>query len=122
MESLEKLCYGRGDYLFRQGETGDCGYIIASGEVEVYKRNKLGKDVLVGRLGAGELIGEICLLEENAVRMATVVAFTDKVEVLRLDKADLMNEYAAVSPTMKIVIDALLHRLRQNYNKIALLS
>jgi len=120
--SLDKIIYRRGDYIFRQGETGDCGYIIASGEVEVYKRNKLGRDALVGRLGTHELIGEMCLFEDKAVRTASVIAFTDKVEVLKLNKADFVEEYAIVSPAMKMVIDGLLHRLRQNYNKIALLS
>jgi CRP-like cAMP-binding protein len=122
MHHLETLIYSRGDTIFKQGDTGDCGYIIMAGEVEVYRQNQWGKETLVSRLGVHELIGELCLFEDAAVRIATVRAFTDTVEVLKLEKPSVGQECAALSPTMKLVLNALLHRLRQSYSKIALLS
>jgi CRP-like cAMP-binding protein/HEAT repeat protein len=60
-----------GETLFAQGDKGEALYIICQGEVEV----RLGERV-VAKLGAGECIGELALLDGEP-RSATAVATCD---------------------------------------------
>jgi len=66
--------YRRGTTIVRQGESGDAFYIIETGEVDVYIKEK-GKNPLV-TLKSGDFFGEKALLS-SAVRTATCVAATD---------------------------------------------
>ncbi|GAC1375011.1 MAG: hypothetical protein NVSMB32_18030 [Actinomycetota bacterium] len=54
--------FNDGDYLFREGESGTEMFVIQLGEVVISKR--VGGQVLVlARLGRGEFLGEMALLE-----------------------------------------------------------
>jgi small-conductance mechanosensitive channel/CRP-like cAMP-binding protein len=50
------------DTLFSEGAADCTLYVVASGVLEVTKAGTTGKDVTVGRLGAGEYLGELGLL------------------------------------------------------------
>jgi CRP-like cAMP-binding protein len=115
------LLFQRGEHIIEEGTEGQSAYIIVSGEVEVFKTIR-GKRTLVGRLGAHELIGEICLFCDDTIRSATVEVFTDNVQVLELAKQDFETELAQLSPRMQMVIQALVQRLKKNYTQIAFLS
>lgn len=58
--------------LFREGETGDCAYIIESGRIEISRRLN-GADHVLAVLGPGEIVGEMALIEDQP-RSATAVA------------------------------------------------
>eukprot|EP00928_Gymnodinium_smaydae_P064725 TRINITY_DN47996_c0_g1_i1.p1 TRINITY_DN47996_c0_g1~~TRINITY_DN47996_c0_g1_i1.p1 ORF type:complete len:345 (+),score=105.79 TRINITY_DN47996_c0_g1_i1:101-1135(+) len=72
-----------GSMIIRQGDTGDCLYIIASGEVDIFVQRPgpdgvvdlayLGEKVV--QFGPGALFGELALMY-SAPRAATVVAST----------------------------------------------
>lgn len=120
----DAVMYERGETIIEEGEPGQSAFIILSGEVEVYKTNRRGR-VLVGRLGKNELIGEIGLFsdeEGEPVRSASVVAFTDQVAVIELGKEEFRAELEAMSPRMRMLVQAMIQRLRQTYTQIALLS
>jgi CRP-like cAMP-binding protein len=59
-----------GDTLMQEGSFGQQAFIIAEGAAEV----RIGGDV-VGLAGAGDLVGEMSLLDDGT-RTATVVALT----------------------------------------------
>lgn len=65
--------------LWRRGDAGEAMYFIVSGEVEVLIEPPL-------RLGAGEFVGELALLNERP-RSATVMT-TQSCQLLELDIAD----------------------------------
>jgi CRP/FNR family transcriptional regulator, cyclic AMP receptor protein len=64
-----------------EGMPGDACFIVVGGEVRV---TQLGEEI--ARVGAGELVGEIALLEERP-RTATCVAET-QVQLLELDGSE----------------------------------
>jgi CRP-like cAMP-binding protein len=75
--------YADGEYIVRQGEVGDCMYVIQSGEVEVIKR--MGQEEFcLAVLGAGDFFGEMALFERE-VRSASVRAINE-VWVLTLER------------------------------------
>ena len=68
---LELLTVPAHETVFRQGEVGDCYFLIESGEVAV-----VGDGAVVATLGPGEGFGEIALLRSGP-RTATVRALTE---------------------------------------------
>jgi CRP-like cAMP-binding protein len=68
-----------GEELFHEGDDGDAMYVVASGEIRVVK----GEEE-VARLGAGEVLGEMALLED-APRSATARA-ASTCTVYRIDR------------------------------------
>ncbi len=54
-----------GGLLTTEGEPGDALYLVISGDLEVVKRSGSG-DVPIARLGPGEIVGEMAVLESAA--------------------------------------------------------
>lgn len=80
--------YQDGEIIIRQGERGDCMYVIQEGQVEVLA--ELGENqVLLAIRAHGEFFGEMALFERE-VRMATVRAL-GRVRVLRINKKNLLQ-------------------------------
>ncbi|HLE56869.1 MAG TPA: cyclic nucleotide-binding domain-containing protein [Rhodothermia bacterium] len=77
-----------GDVLFREGDIGDCMYVIQEGEAEVI-RTEDGKDTRVAVMGAGDLFGEMAIIRHEK-RSATVRALTD-LTVLTIDKRTFLR-------------------------------
>jgi len=75
-----------GDILFAQGLTEPVLYLVAAGVIEV-SRSIDGRQEILGRIGAGDYIGEIGLLT-GTKRLVTAVAITDA-RIYALDKAAL---------------------------------
>lgn len=82
-EALEEVTMKRGTQIMKQGEDGDCMYLITAGEVVFYK-DEQGQQVEVGRSQSGEFFGERALMT-NEARAATAMAESD-VHLLRLDR------------------------------------
>ena len=87
-----------GSTLTEEGEKADGAYLILNGEVAVQRG---GQEI--GRLGPGEFVGEIALLNWSAARTATVVAATD-LDVLRYTNDDV-EQLVHVLPHFKRAMD-----------------
>ena len=73
---LQRETFRAGEVVFREGERGDKFYIIESGQVSVTRLAAGGQPVELSRLGPGEYVGEIALLQ-NSPRTATITASVD---------------------------------------------
>ena len=80
--------YGPGDAIVRQGDVGDCMYVVQSGEVEVVQTSGAGERRLAV-LKSGDFFGEMAVFEHE-VRSATVRA-RGEARVLKVDKRILMR-------------------------------
>lgn len=76
------------EVLCRKGDPGNQLYGILSGSLKVTTTAADGKDVLFGLMGAGEVIGEIALLDGEE-RSATVTA-VEETELLTLHRRELI--------------------------------
>jgi CRP-like cAMP-binding protein len=75
MDMAEPLSLRAGDVLIRQGEMGDCAYVVIRGDFEVQKQT--GQSVIkIDVRNPGDVVGEMALLS-RAPRNATLVAKTD---------------------------------------------
>ena len=85
--ALGKL-YRDGEDLVREGELGDCMYVIQEGKADVLVRRD-GEEVLLRTASKGEIIGEMAILQ-RVVRSATVRARGD-LHALTVDKKNFLT-------------------------------
>ncbi|GCE20490.1 Crp/Fnr family transcriptional regulator [Dictyobacter kobayashii] len=80
LQALAKSCqersYNAGATLINQGDSGVGLYIITSGTVRISKTKEGGHAEDLGELGAGNVLGEMSLLDDLP-RSATVTAVDD---------------------------------------------
>ncbi|MEA2194279.1 MAG: hypothetical protein QOG42_713, partial [Solirubrobacteraceae bacterium] len=86
---LQPLGAGAGADVVRQGERGDCVYLVDSGALRVH-----ADGLEVARLGPGECFGEIALLRDRP-RTATVTA-TEPVALYRLGREEFLAVVAGL--------------------------
>ncbi len=106
-ENMKEEAHPPGTYLIRQGEVGDKFYLIKKGNVEVYVDDGTASH-LTATLGAGEVFGEVALLEDKP-RNATVVT-KDEVEVYTLSKEGFHQALAASEPMREELIKVFCQR------------
>lgn len=80
--------YAPGEPIVRQGELGDCMYVVQSGEVEVVQTASDTEQCLA-TLKAGDFFGEMSIFERE-LRSATVRA-KGEARVLKVDKRTLLR-------------------------------
>jgi CRP/FNR family cyclic AMP-dependent transcriptional regulator len=80
--------YPDGEIIIRQGEKGDCIYVVQDGFVEVVKEID-GYNLQLAVLGKGDFFGEMAIFEHE-VRMATVRA-SGEARVLTIDKKNFLR-------------------------------
>jgi CRP-like cAMP-binding protein len=85
---LSKIC-NDADYVVRQGEAGDCMYIVLSGELEVVRRSQ-GREFFLATLGPGDFFGEMSLID-NEPRTASVRSVGQS-EVMMLDRQNFLGQ------------------------------
>ena len=83
--------------LFEQGKNGHEAYLIASGRVKIFQTTE-GKSVILAIRQAGELIGEMSLLD-NAPRMAAACALDDchLIVINQYNFNRILDEYPQIS-------------------------
>ena len=106
----QEVNFAKDELIIKQGDEGDCLYIILQGSVKILVNEKE-----VAQLGEKAVVGEMAILD-NEPRSASVVA-PDAVTALRIDQEDfyqLMNEKSEISYG---IIQYLIHRLREANKK-----
>jgi CRP-like cAMP-binding protein len=94
MDQILGICQQRrlkkGDHLTVEGDPGDDLFIIMEGMVEVFLEGKEKKPRILVNLGAGQLIGEMSLVD-HGVRSATVRVINDPAVVLVVRNQDFQR-------------------------------
>ncbi len=88
--------YEAGHVICRQGDPGDCMYVIQSGEVTINIKDGEGRAVPVATLKSGDLLGEMTLVDSQP-RSADVVAAT-QVRLFQVDRAAFDSMRATLHP------------------------
>jgi CRP-like cAMP-binding protein len=102
----ETMRFAAGREIYRENATADCAYVIARGEVVLY-RDHDGEAMLLARLGEGAILGELALIAQ-ARRLSYAAAATD-VEAIRLNRTlfrRILEEYPEVANQLRQRISA----------------
>lgn len=117
-ETLEKLARSsriisldRGEVLFEEGDESNAMYIILSGEMLVYKKNKI-----IARRKVSEYIGEMGLIESEP-RSASIRA-EEKSKLLEITKDEFQKEFSHHSQSLFALLKTLSNRARTDLDVI----
>ncbi len=102
--------YGDGEVIVRQGDIGDCMYVVQAGTVEVLTQRE-GKLVPLRVLGAGEIIGEMSLFDRE-VRSATVRA-KGEARLLTIDRRTFLSRVQEDPSLAFNVVKTMSRRIRE---------
>jgi EAL domain-containing protein (putative c-di-GMP-specific phosphodiesterase class I) len=106
---LPRQIFPAGAKIFTEGDEGHFAYAIEQGTVEVSQLSK-GRKVVLARLGDGELLGEMALVD-GSPRSATAVA-TEETQVIVFERDDLQNRVNQADPLVQLLVRMTLDRLR----------
>jgi CRP/FNR family transcriptional regulator, cyclic AMP receptor protein len=75
--------YHAGEVIFRKGEPGESMMVIVSGQVKISVSGLDGKEAVLAVLGAGEIIGELAILDSKPRSADATALATSELMVLR---------------------------------------
>jgi len=97
------------EYLFKQGDSGECAYIIESGLIEV-SIDKGDRKLVIATLAKGEILGEMAIID-RLPRTATARAIVPtKVTAIPLDYVSQKIENS--DPTVRLFLRLVMERYR----------
>ena len=107
---METIGFKKGEDIIKEGELGDCAYIIEEGSCEVSKLTPHGEKQVLGVLETSEIFGEMGLID-GLPRSATVTALEDC--VMSVCSQETFNSLADHNPEALIpIFKVLVRRLR----------
>jgi CRP-like cAMP-binding protein len=101
----------RGETLFRRGDPGTGLLLVVRGRIRISVPSSEGRDGVLNLVRAGEVVGEIALLDGHP-RTADAIADTDG-EVMLLERRDLLHLIEENGALALGLMEVLCERLRQ---------
>ena len=109
-EGMTGKVYQAGHDIVRQGEVGDCMYVISSGKAEVLVK-KGRKQVRIATLGPRDFFGEMALFDREK-RSATVRAMNE-VRAIAMDKKTFEKQITKMPWLAFSVLERMSRRIRE---------
>jgi len=109
--------YADREVIIRQGESGNCMYVVQGGRVEVLQNSLKGGEQHLAFLDAGDFFGEMAVFEKE-IRSATVRA-AGEARVLSVDKKTLLTRIRE-DPLLAVnLLKTMSHRIRHLNEEIS---
>jgi len=108
--------YADGEIICRQGDVGDCLYVVQEGEVEVVHESN-GRETLLHVAGRNELLGEMAVFEREA-RSATIRA-RGQARLLTIDKKNFLRRVNEDPSLAFNLVELMSRRVRELSKEIA---
>jgi len=103
--------YRDGEVIVRQGEAGDCMFVIQAGEVEGFREDGKQREVRLAVLREKDFFGEMALFDRE-VRSATVRALAEA-RVLTVDRKSFLRRVHEDPSLAFRVVEQMSHRIRE---------
>jgi CRP-like cAMP-binding protein len=84
------LSLKKNETAFAQGDPADAIFYVQTGQVRVTVISANGKEATIALVGAGEFLGEDCMVLAHPLRLATATAMTE-CALLRISKAEMVR-------------------------------
>lgn len=108
--------YKDGEVIIRQGEPGDCMFVIQEGEVEAVTESA-GHELKLRTMGVNEIFGEMALFEQET-RTATIRA-RGAARVLTIDKRNFLGGVHEDPSLALRIVQTMSHRIRDLTDRLA---
>ena len=106
-----------GDYLFRQGDEGGSAFIVESGRLRIAAQRR-GQEVTLNELGAGEMLGELALLDTGP-RTASAVAVT-ACTLTVVTSSHIEERINRAEPVLRLLLKQAMRHLRREIQDASL--
>jgi CRP/FNR family cyclic AMP-dependent transcriptional regulator len=80
----------KNESAYAQGDAADAIYYVRKGQLRVTVTSANGKEATLALVGAGEFLGEDCMVSAHLLRLATATAMTE-CALLRISKAEMVR-------------------------------
>ncbi len=111
LEHLNREVYVAGEYIFREGDPGDCAYIIETGKIAIYMQAQ-GDAQPVGYAHKGDLLGEIALLD--ALPRSASAICQEKTVLIPIQRKTVNTLLEKTDPIIRSLLLVILERYRLN--------
>jgi CRP-like cAMP-binding protein len=98
-DELNRTIYERGQQIFKDGDEGDCAYMIEERAVEIFVMDQ-DKGFRLGLMGKGEMFGEVSLIDYRprtapvrAVERTVLIPVTRELVKNLLDRSDPISRH-----------------------------
>ena len=108
--------YKKGEVVFRQGDRGNCMFVIQDGEVEAVAEYQ-GKELRLRTMGRNEFFGEMALFEQE-VRTATIRALKPS-RILSIDKKNFLGGIHEDPSLAYRIVETMSHRIKDLTDRLA---
>ena len=108
--------FPRGKAIFGKGDDGGALFVVGDGVVQMSVPSLEGKSAVYSHIGAGEVFGEIALLDGSS-RTTDAVAFTDCTLVV-IERRDFLQTLHEQPEIAMRVIELLCARLRRTTQQV----
>ncbi|HEX2216695.1 MAG TPA: cyclic nucleotide-binding domain-containing protein [Xanthobacteraceae bacterium] len=112
----ESRALQQGEVLFREGEKGDCGYVVEEGALRAVRLSRRASPVMLER---GTLIGELSLLTET--RRPTTVTAAEPSSVMRIPRplfVKMLQGYPEVAEQLRRIMIERSERLAEELGTV----
>jgi CRP/FNR family transcriptional regulator len=116
MDRASSIKLTKGNVLYRQGEPGESLMVVLEGRLKVVKTTADAKEVVLAFLGAGDIIGEMAVLDGHP-RSAGVIAM-EPVEGVNIYRRDLIHILKRHPDALLGLLAAVCRRLRTTISLI----
>lgn len=112
-DELDRKVFAAGEQIFKEGDAGDCAYLIEEGTVEIFVvEQEVQRRVSV--IGKGEVFGEVALIDHQP-RTATVSAIEETV-LVPIPRKLVENLLEKSDPVLRFLLLVILERFRNKAN------
>lgn len=108
--------FNKGGNIFREGQEGNCAYLIKSGVVSVYKIIN-SKKVMLTKMKAGQILGEMAVIN-NERRSASAEA-AEHCVLVRITSDVLSKALEQSIPFVKGITEQLIRRFKEKDKEIS---
>jgi len=124
LEKLQKVFkprnYLKNSMIILEEEYGDLVFVVKTGTIKITRVNDEGKEVILALLGAGEIFGELAILDGEA-RSANALA-QENCQLLAINKEDFLDILKHNFSISYNLLCELAKRLRKSDQQIEALS
>ncbi len=107
--------YDDGEIVIEEGKSGDWVCVVLKGSVEVSK-NVSGNKFILGKLGPGEVFGELALL--GAIRRTATVRAIGETTIGVIDREFLDKELNKMSSGLRSIVVSTAQRFKKVIDRI----
>jgi CRP-like cAMP-binding protein len=121
-EAAQPVRFSDSALIFREGEAGDCAYVVVRGSVQVFATDRNGDEVVLARLEEREHVGEQSLLDKRSGRRNASLRACEETTLLRIPKAEFQSVLSQRHTLKDLLTQTGQHQVRANAVRTARLA